>query len=446
MSDTYILGCNALVYTAVACLYFFRTDRKITIGLFMLSLYAVIAWGGLLYRSHEYFGMFNDDTRPTSIPALVYLFVALMVFLYPFVKWRSSDIEKAQKPDERFFFGIIKITVAVQIVLLLSIFGDFMTALRASDVGALRDTMYDGNFTIGPKNYILGLIFRLYMGAKNVILVMSVYAFLFYKRSHILRIVFLILSFAFPLVVSTLQAGRDTMVFESFFALFLFILLSNFIKKVWKSRMAIVFGVIGFLVASGFAYISASRFDDLASYMFVRYLGEPMVNYETLLYPDIKGHTGGAAYFFFFSKLLGLGMPEFETTVEKWDYIESVTGVDGSVFYTMVGALNFEFGFIPTILIGIILSYIIVRFLKPYSVLTLPKFIVIGVYAHMMIRGGFNLYVQGEWGNLEILFTIFFAILFQYKQSNSYVYKLGYEAPLSPQNTIKRTQSRKPIL
>lgn len=61
MSDNQILIYNALAYTVVTCLYFLRTDKKITIGLFMLSFYAVIAGGGktLISNVLKSLGMFS---------------------------------------------------------------------------------------------------------------------------------------------------------------------------------------------------------------------------------------------------------------------------------------------------------------------------------------------------------------------------------------------------
>ena len=37
--------------------------------------------------------------------------------------------------------------------------------------------------------------------------------------------------------------------------------------------------------------------------------------------------------------------------------LDNITGVDTHVFYTFVGSLNIEFGFVGTIVIGLLLSF-----------------------------------------------------------------------------------------
>lgn len=99
----------------------------------------------------------------------------------------------------------------------------------------------------------------------------------------------------------------------------------------------------------------------------------------------------------------------FKTTREKWEWLDNITGVDTHVFYTFVGGLNIEFGFVGTIVIGLLLSFFMVKKMRPYNVLTLPKFIALGMLAYTLINGVFFFVLQGDWGNLEILFTLFSA-------------------------------------
>ena len=154
--------------------------------------------------------------------------------------------------------------------------------------------------------------------------------------------------------------------------------------------------------------------------MFYRYLGEPMVNYVGELWPNLTRHTEGTAYFTLFSKLMGQ-KTEFATTVEKWDYMREITGVEPSIFYSFVGGLNIEFGYVWTLIIGVVTTFIVMRAVRPYNVMTLPKCIIIGMLAYMCINGAFFFVLQGDGGNLEILFTIFFAYYFHRFSSDRYV-------------------------
>lgn len=48
----------------------------------------------------------------------------------------------------------------------------------------------------------------------------------------------------------------------------------------------------------------------------------------------------------------------FKTTREKWEWLDNITGVDTHVFYTFVGGLNIEFGFVGTIVIGLLYRFL----------------------------------------------------------------------------------------
>ena len=102
---------------------------------------------------------------------------------------------------------------------------------------------------------------------------------------------------------------------------------------------------------------------------------------------------------------------------------DNITGVDTHVFYTFVGGLNIEFGFVGTIVIGLLLSFFMVKKMRPYNILTLPKFIALGMLAYTLINGVFFFVLQGDWGNLEILFTLFFCFLFSKYRTRKYINK-----------------------
>ena len=68
-------------------------------------------------------------------------------------------------------------------------------------------------------------------------------------------------------------------------------------------------------------------------------------------------------------------------------------------------------------------SFFMVKKMRPYNVLTLPKFIALGMLAYTLINGVFFFVLQGDWGNLEILFTLFFCFLFSKYRTRKYINK-----------------------
>ena len=256
---------------------------------------------------------------------------------------------------------------------------------------------------------------------RNVIIIIACYTLLFEHTHRKLIKLFFITSFLFPIYAFTAYMSRAVMVMQFCFSVFIFITLLSFIA--YRQRKKIILWLIGIAIpiVSIFIIISNSRFGNMATYMFYRYFGESFNNYNTEFYNKLKENTWVTAYFNLFRKLMGAEIP-FKTTREKWAYLDNITGVDTHVFYTFVGGLNIEFGFFLTLAIGVIISWIITKQLKPFNILTLPKLIILGMLAYTLINGAFMFVLQGDWGNLELLFTIFLYFLFKRFSTNKYIY------------------------
>ena len=85
-------------------------------------------------------------------------------------------------------------------------------------------------------------------------------------------------------------------------------------------------------------------------------MGEPMVDFNGLLFDKIRGNTGGEAYFSYVYRLFG--EETFTDAQGKYKLIESVTGLTPFIFYTFVGGLIIEFGKIVPILLAVLFNRI----------------------------------------------------------------------------------------
>lgn len=417
--DLNILITNALLYTIAALCYYLR-KRRINSAFYLIAYYAICAWGAVAYYTHPLFAYIRGVAHYEFEP-FIYLFLAIGIFAYPILKYDSTGIIKAQATDPTFLIKFIKIIFIIQIVLYVTLFPSFLKALLASNLGDYRNETYDEAEVVKFPIYALNLLSRLYMGMRNVVIIIACYALLFEQKHRKLMKYFFISSFLFPIYAFTAYMSRAVMVMQLCFSIFIFIVLLSFIA--YKQRRKIVLWLISIAIPiiSIFIIISNSRFGNMASYMFYRYLGEAFNNYNTDFYYELKGNTWGTAYFNFFRKLMGVEVP-FKTTREKWAYLDNITGIDTHVFYTFVGGLNIEFGFFFTLLIGVFLSWTMLKALKPFDTLTLPKLIILCMLAYTLINGAFMFVLQGDWGNLELLFTVFFYFLFKRYSTNKYIY------------------------
>ena len=419
MTALTILLINAIIFTGLSIWYYWKT-KGLNIGTFILVFYAICTWGAVLYHEHELFN-YMRGREIYRIEPFIYLIPTLLLFMYPILRFNTSKLEKAQMVEPHFLFLFIKITLCVQIILYIVLFPAVLRAIMAANIGDLRHELYDEAEAVKFPHYSINLLCRLYMGARNICIIIS-YALLFVPMKRTLIKVFFITSFIFPLYIFTAYVSRAVMMQQIALSVFIFLALFSFIA--YKQRRRIMLYIISFSVPVivVFNIISQSRFGNLASYMFYRYLGESFNNYNTQFFYDLHGSTWGVAYLGLFRKLLGEERL-FNTVRERWAYLDNITGVDTHVFYTFIGGLNIEFGFEITVLIGFISSFLICKCLRPYNVLTLPKFILIGMLGYTIINGAFCFILQGDWGNLEIIFTIFLYILFKNNQLDKFIMK-----------------------
>lgn len=413
-----ILVFNALAYTLTAICYYLKI-KKINAGLYLMVYYTICAWGAVAYYTHPLFTYMKGNSNYEFEPFL-YLFLTIGIFAYPILKYDSSGIRKVQVVDSKFLIKFIKIVLIVQIVLYVTLFPSFIKAVLSSNIGDYRNDTYDEAEVVKFPFYALNLLSRLYMGMRNVVIIIACYALLFEKTRTKLVKLFFVSSFLFPIYAFTAYMSRAVMVMQLAFSIFLFIMLLSFIAYRMRKKIILYLISIAIPIFSVFVIISNSRFGNMASYMLYRYLGESFNNYNTEFYYQLKGNTWGTAYFNFFRKLMGEDIP-FKTTREKWAYLDNITGVDTHVFYTFIGGLNIEFGFFVTVIIGIVLSWLVLKALRPFSILTLPKLILLGMLAYTLLNGSFFFVLQGDWGNLELLFTIFCYILFKKFSTKKYI-------------------------
>ena len=144
----------------------------------------------------------------------------------------------------------------------------------------------------------------------------------------------------------------------------------------------------------------------MAEFFYYKYAGETFVNFGGELWNHLRGTTNGSVYFPLINRLFGGHTETFKTLFEKWDYIDWATNIDSHIFYGGIGGLVIEFGFVKTLLIIAIISFILSYHLKKFMFVSLPNLLIIGFLAHFLISGAFLFVFQGGWGNMEIIFFI----------------------------------------
>lgn len=145
-------------------------------------------------------------------------------------------------------------------------------------------------------------------------------------------------------------------------------------------------------------------------YMY-KYLGEPMNNFNGILFNNVTGTTNGRAYFSLLYRYF-MGESYYTTAYEKWNMILKYTGVRGDIFYTWVGGLIFEFGKAAPVILAIIFNRMVTNIARMKQ-FYIGDIILVVFFLNFYIRGIFLFPTQNFEGFFMILYVIIFYFLFR---------------------------------
>ena len=163
--------------------------------------------------------------------------------------------------------------------------------------------------------------------------------------------------------------------------------------------------------------VSENRFGDMVTWYYYKYAGETFVNFSGQMWPDFQDCTSKTIYFQWIGKLLGSDFEKISLS-DKWQYLNSVTGIDTHIFYGFIGGLVIEFHFLPTVIIIGLLVFLFNKYINS-GTLRLSNLLLIGELANVLFTGSFLFAFQGLWGNFEIIFVIFFYIFIRNKEKKT---------------------------
>lgn len=416
MDRVTILALNALAYTGAAAYFYKRSG--LSVGLMIWAIYMISAWGSvMLVMQPDFVGSMHDN--PIKSPeGLGYLFIVLLIFIYPLTKIRKAERGKISFSHPKALRFLMLGAIAVQ---LLFIVVDLPTAKEILSAGAsslvdYRDEVYDEGNSAITANPMLNRISLLFSCIRQMCLGLSIYLLLCYKEDRTIVKWLFGVTIACIAEATIVQVSRGVMVLTLLFIVIILVYMRDFLSAKFK-RGCIIYGLPALVVMISFFWaISVSRFDDLANFMIFKYLGEPMVNFAGILYPDIDGFAWGHAYFQPITYMI-TGVKDF-TTVDKWDYIESVTSISGMIFYTFVGGLIIDFGFVGAFLIACVCNRLSMIIVRAEDNMSFGAVVGLFFFIYAYSSGVFFFTVQNFMGVFMILYTIILAYYFRNTDEN----------------------------
>ncbi|WP_183308203.1 O-antigen polymerase [Dysgonomonas hofstadii] len=421
MTGNTILILNASVYTLTLLIYYIRS-KSFNVGVFLLLLYSVAAWSSVLYYNHKLF-IYSYSYSSITVEPFIYLYVVLMLFLYPFLKFKTNEILKIEAPNKRKMLLLIKILTILQLFIILIQLPNVADIITSANWGELRNSQYDLEYKFWFSSIpIVSRFYGLVAGILPISIVLSFYFYFIDTYKNKWQSWFFYSTIIVVVLNQIVVAGRGSLLL---FIVYIFSVFLLFYKKIpeRKRKLIIKLSVVPIAIfIVFFVSVSQSRFGDAVSFETYRYAGESMINFNGKLYYELKDSTNGNAYFVLLTNIFDRDNA-FKTVIEKWNYIENITGVDAHYFYTFIGAFLLEFGKIITFLIAIIFCIISSWVLRKNKTTTLPIILYYSIWGYMFSSGIFFFNLQNATGNFTIILLIF--LMFYLKNKNAK--KIYYE-------------------
>lgn len=412
MSSETVLLINAIAYTLIA-IFFFKKN-KLSLGLFFWGFFCVSSWMSYLFIQQPMYSISMHAGKQTFLPC-IYLLLMLYICIYPLVKIKK--IENIIYPNRNALKIIIGVCILCQLLFFILDIPTIIKILTSStELEEYRNLAYGKNGddvnSLVVKNSIINRIHLLYAGMRPLAIGLSVV--LLFVNTNIknkkLNNIFAITTFLESVRYIIVQVGRGQMVITfCVYAITLFLIRDYLSSKIKKTIIFYGLPVLGLGVIF-FVLITLSRFGDNAEFFMYKYMGEPMNNFNGILWDKLKDNTMGQSYFSVIFRFV-LGGERFINVEERYEYMEQVTGIPPFIFYTYIGGLIIEFGkYIPIIIVLIInrlsskiktkgkinlftvILYIFLSYFYTYGVFTFPipsfdMFILLYVFIFYLLFG-----------------------------------------------------------
>lgn len=421
MNSTTVALINALLYSITSI--FFYKKKGFSVGLIIWGLFMISSWTTYFFIQQPLYRFSIHNGELTILPFL-YLFATLCIIIYPLTNLKPIKEGAITFTHHSFWKYYMLFVIVVQILSVIINSSAITTALSVTEqtVTDYKDYSYEDTTYIPVQHVpiMMQLNGWLLLALKIFNLGMAFVMYFCYKYERKIVTWYFVSTMLELFSENIIIASRGQLLMNVLFCLLMFFLLYNNVTQKQKKYFYAIC-IAGAAVLVPFVVtITLGRFgDSAANFFLLKYFGEAMNNFNALLFNDIKGSTDGFAYLLSFPCQM-LGMGDFKTTMDKWNFIESNTGVSGQYFYTLVGGSIIEFGKIATIIIAIVLNRIFNAVVKNREHYTLNDMIILMYALYYMMQGLFIFPIQGKGGFLQMTALVF--ILFYFRSKPNTVY------------------------
>lgn len=414
--------CNSLLYCGTFY-YFWKKNKKVNIGILVLSLWSLSAICGIYYCQTD---LHKWNHTFTLLP-FIYVFLLFMISIFPLLNLKEWKIQNISTNIRL----INKLAILISIIAIIPFYENliqlFYTIQSGSDEmievlnSRYRDETYDQYYymsDIGKKltwyNNNLGIVSNC----------LFLYYISFFKKNKIL-ITGLLISILTTYLAAYNTSARYIIVKNMLLLVFYGLIFYRFMNyKTQKKLIKYSVIVIGSFITMTMI-ISIFRYSDIMenkaySYSMLDwlslYLSEGFLNFNGDMW-YIKDYLWGRNTMF-----LERYMFDITQHVEGRDFVifESIVKIPMNYFYTMIGDFYVDFGPWLTPIIITCISFIFCKFCKYSQNMLLSKLILIGVWGKACLIGFTYYTYHGD--EYQTLFTpLIYLIVLLFENKNNQI-------------------------
>lgn len=409
---------NAILYVGILIFYLLK-KRYFNLGALLLTIYALSSVLSVSFYNHPFI-RFTLHYNKLSMEGFIYLFTVLMIFFYPLLQFDETKIDKFIQPPI-FKFRLLSLIAILPSIVSIIILVPFALKGMSGDISQNRDDIMTEGLIL-TNDSILKSIISLSHSLQKIALLLLFYGIVFFNKERLINWLLILPAIAYPILQSLSTVARGPLLFLVFsiFALFLLFKRSMTVKLRKIFNISFLIGGISLIIF--FFIITFARFgsrDDNfdVSFFMYKYAGENFVNFSGIMYEHLRDTMDGDNCFPYFRKLLGL---DFRTSLNTHRIVGArVTGIPIYFFYTFVGDLCIDFGFLSVFIIAVGFSIIFTKVLannpfpKIYNILL--YFIILTTF----LEGLFIFNLQGNNQSIIVIAIVYFYLKYNFSSNFS---------------------------
>lgn len=416
-NSNYILLLVPLVF--LFCSFKKRNNKMYWSMTLFYSIGGLFAF--LLTQQDFFYESVNSGHQNVSFSATIY-YICCMSLLFEPIRRERSGYVYCGKVSSNNLKNFCLLFIIISVMYTVAIIPYVNGAFNAIDAVAYHDEMLEqGGVDVAHGNPILVKVFAFQEMLRPVFTFLTCYILCDNRFNSKFKITLCACCVIPTILDSMASSSRNAMVFFFLDFLLCFMLFHHRYTEKIKRIVLLMCSVLGAIMVAIVIVFAIARFSDsiegdIASYSLYRYAGEPLVNFNTMLWDN--GHLlYGNKSFTTIRSLLGLNIVDPSMQRQYYSGLPYVI----YCFYSIVGNFYMDFGFWGGVilcgLIGLMFYLFITHIIRKN---TITRLLVIFLYVSFTIKNYFYFSFMGSNNIQFVWYCIFVLIIYKTIDRGSY--------------------------